>query len=86
MGLGFVPIHRPHPACRDGAKDGELAWTEQDFPAPIRLVRMEQEISRRCRRGSPYGDDRWTGRMVRRLGLESTLRPRSRPKKAKKGS
>jgi len=37
----------PHPACRDEAKDGELAATERDFPAPIRLVRMEQKIRRR---------------------------------------
>lgn len=32
-------------------------------------------------RGCPLGDERWTNRIVKRLGLESTLRPRGRPKK-----
>ncbi len=42
---------------------------------------------RRCvTRGCPYGGDSWRKRMVRRLGLESTLRARGRPKKANKGS
>ena len=32
-------------------------------------------------RGRPYGAEAWTGETVRRLGLESTLRPRGRPPK-----
>jgi putative transposase len=32
-------------------------------------------------RGTPYGDDRWVDRVARRLGLESSLRPRGRPRK-----
>jgi putative transposase len=37
---------------------------------------------RRCvQRGSPYGDENWTERTVQKLGLESTLRPRGRPRK-----
>lgn len=32
-------------------------------------------------RGTPYGSDQWTKLTARRLGLESTLRPRGRPKK-----
>ncbi|MEQ8788176.1 MAG: hypothetical protein RIC55_17845 [Pirellulaceae bacterium] len=39
-------------------------------------------LRRSVSRGSPYGDDPWTDRMIRRLGLESTHRPRGRPKKA----
>ncbi len=35
-------------------------------------------------RGAPYGTDRWNQRVAKRLGLESSLRPRGRPKKAKK--
>lgn len=35
-------------------------------------------------RGTPYGSDRWVKATARRLGLESTLRPRGRPRKAKK--
>jgi putative transposase len=32
-------------------------------------------------RGTPFGTDSWTKRTAARLGLESTLRPRGRPKK-----
>jgi putative transposase len=32
-------------------------------------------------RGSPYGDATWTDRTAQRLGLQSTLRPRGRPRK-----
>lgn len=35
-------------------------------------------------RGTPYGDDRWTRRTAARLGLQSTLRPRGRPRKRQK--
>ncbi len=33
------------------------------------------------KRGSPYGDQAWVESTARRLGLESTLRPRGRPRK-----
>ncbi len=33
------------------------------------------------RRGRPYGSTEWVRRTARRLGLESTLRPRGRPRK-----
>lgn len=36
---------------------------------------------RRClQRGSPFGEEEWVGSTARRLGLESTLRPRGRPR------
>lgn len=39
------------------------------------------EAVRHCvRRGSPLGDARWVRTTSRRLGLESTLRPRGRPR------
>lgn len=42
----------------------------------------EVRAIRNCiRRGSPYGDDRWVKSSVARLGLETTTRPRGRPKK-----
>ncbi len=31
-------------------------------------------------RGSPYGNEEWVESIARRLGLESTLRPRGRPR------
>ena len=42
----------------------------------------ELEAVRRCaHRGQPFGDDGWTEAIARRLNLESTLRPRGRPRK-----
>jgi len=32
-------------------------------------------------RGRPFGGEDWTRRTLRRLGLESTVRPRGRPRK-----
>lgn len=43
-------------------------------------------LRRSVNRGCPYGEEAWCDRMVRRLSLESTLRPRGRPKKQGKGS
>lgn len=42
----------------------------------------EVEALRACiRRGSPFGDSKWVRQSAARLSLESTLRPRGRPKK-----
>jgi putative transposase len=42
---------------------------------------------RRCvQRGSPFGEGAWCDQLVRRLGLESTLRPQGRRKKRENGS
>lgn len=43
-------------------------------------------VRRSIVRGSPYGSDNWIESISRRLGLESTLRPRGRPRKAEKES
>ncbi len=41
----------------------------------------ELEVVRQCvQRGRPYGKESWVQRTTRRLNLESTLRPRGRPK------
>jgi len=41
----------------------------------------EVEALRRCvARGSPYGSEAWRLQITARLGLESTMRPRGRPK------
>ena len=32
-------------------------------------------------RGKPYGDEKWITKMVKKHGLESTVRPHGRPKK-----
>ncbi|HLN30556.1 MAG TPA: transposase [Gemmataceae bacterium] len=42
----------------------------------------ELEALRRCvQRGQPYGPESWSKRVAKRLGLESTFRPRGRPAK-----
>jgi len=47
----------------------------------------ELEAIQRCiRRGRPFGDEPWVDRMVRKLGLETTMRERGRPRKREKGS
>ena len=33
------------------------------------------------RRRRPYGDDEWTQRTAKQMGLEASLRPRGRPPK-----
>lgn len=41
----------------------------------------ELDLLRTCvQRGRPFGEETWVKRMVKRFGLESTLRPRGRPK------
>jgi hypothetical protein len=44
------------------------------------LARLRQSVIR----GSPFGDDAWRVSAARKLGLESTLRARGRPKRNKK--
>jgi putative transposase len=54
----------------------------------VKLVNQpetEAELAalRRCvNRGQPYGSHSWVQKCVERLGLESTIRPRGRPKQA----
>jgi REP-associated tyrosine transposase len=48
----------------------------------LELLAVRQSVQR----GVPYGDASWTERTVHKLGLETTLRPRGRPKKPEKGS
>ena len=42
-------------------------------------------IRRSVQRGRPFGDDLWTEQTIERFGLETTVRPRGRPKRADKG-
>ena len=66
-------------------------------PSPVSLPRHWRElvnepqteaevaaIRASIARGAPYGSQRWQKRAARALGLESTLRPRGRPKKSGK--
>jgi putative transposase len=45
------------------------------------LGEKELEAVRRCaQRGSPLGEETWVESIARRLNLESTLRPKGRPR------
>lgn len=39
------------------------------------------DVRASIQRGTPLGDERWKKRIAKRLGLESSLRPRGRPRK-----
>ena len=59
-------------------------WLDQ-----VNTPQSEAELAalrRSIQRGRPYGAGDWSARIVRRLGLETTLRPRGRPRSPKKGS
>jgi putative transposase len=43
----------------------------------VELVGLRQSVER----GTPYGNPRWQAQAIATLGLESTLRPRGRPRK-----
>jgi len=43
----------------------------------------EEAVRKSVQRGTPLGGERWTTTTAERLGLESTLRPRGRPRKQK---
>lgn len=52
-----------------------LTWVnEPDLGADLKALRES------VNRGRPFGNATWVARIAKRLGLESTLRPRGRPK------
>ena len=56
------------------------AWVEE-----VNRAQTEGELAalrRSVLRGQPYGEESWVRRVAGKLGLESTLRPRGRPRKA----
>lgn len=56
----------------------------RQWRAWVNKAQTEAEVAaiRHCiRRGAPYGSDRWVRSSAARLGLDTTLRPRGRPKK-----
>ena len=79
---------------RNSAEDRQLlaAWPLPRQAGWIEHVNAPQTelellaVRRSVQRGMPFGDEGWTQRAVRRLGLESTLRPRGRPKTRNNGS
>ena len=69
---GTVTLDRwPIPAPRDWRQIVTNPQTEAEVAA----------IQKAIKRGCPFGGDRWINTTAKRLQLESTLRPRGRPKK-----
>lgn len=62
----------------------QAAWIEQ-VNQPQTEFEL-QAVRRSVQRGVPFGDESWTERAVRKLRLQSTLRPRGRPKSSNNGS
>ncbi len=61
-----------------------VAVAEEDWVGEVNRPQTEAELEvlrRSVQRGQPYGDEVWAERVARRLGLESTLRARGRPRK-----
>ena len=59
----------------------------RNWLARVNAPQTEAELAalrRSIARGAPFGDERWSERIAKRLGLESSLRPRGRPKKSEK--
>jgi len=79
---------------RGSAEDRRLlaAWPvprPAGWVAHVNAPQTDAELIalRRCvNRGSPYGGESWSERAIPSLGLESTIRPRGRPKKHSDGA
>jgi putative transposase len=57
----------------------------RNWVAAVNAVQNAAELAalrRSVARGAPFGAERWTRRVAKRLGLESSLRPRGRPKRS----
>ncbi len=57
--------------------------TPANWTAHVNQVQTARELEalrRAVKRGVPYGDDAWQARTATALGLESSLRPRGRPR------
>ncbi len=79
---------------RGSAEDKALlaAWPlprKANWAKHVNALQTEGELAalrRSVQRGSPFGTDVWSDRTIRRLGLESTVRPQGRPRLHKNGS
>ncbi|MCE9525031.1 MAG: transposase [Planctomycetales bacterium] len=73
-----------------GDRDARALISAWPLPRPRRWLEWVNEpqtdtelaaVRHAIQRGSPYGDEAWADKSVRKLGLETTLRPRGRPRK-----
>ena len=89
--LGSVTV--PDPGQSESGP--EIPFSEPPTPLPadwLELVNRPQSqkeldaLVRCIQRGCPFGRDNWVRRMAAEWNIESTLRPRGRPKKTRTGS
>jgi len=72
----IVPKLDPGPVKR--RKDW-LAWVNKP------VTQSERDALEACiARGQPFGEDKWKSKTAKRLGIESSMRPRGRPRKKNK--
>jgi putative transposase len=74
-----------------GSSEDRVILSSWPLPEPggwvglVNRAQTEREVEairHSIRRGQPYGSESWVKRTARALGLESTLRPRGRPRAA----
>jgi putative transposase len=70
--LSLWPVERP------------AGWVRR-VNTPLRPSE-EEAMKRSLERGQPFGDPEWQSQTAARLGLESTFRPRGRPRSPEKGT
>ena len=78
----FRWLHGPaeeKPALASWPLPRKAGWVEH-VNSPLSDAELSA-IRRSVDRGSPFGSESWSERTIRRLGLESTIRPRGRPRK-----
>ena len=90
---GLVERAEDWPWCslsRRPASEARIPLSAWPLPRPARWTQHVNQpqtegeveaIRRSLRRGRPYGGQAWTERIAHKIGLESTLRPRGRPRK-----
>ncbi|MGE3822171.1 MAG: transposase [Isosphaeraceae bacterium] len=74
---GDASLYRGEPSPRE--RDRGVSWVER-VNAPLSAVDL-QRLRESVARERPFGSDDWTRRTAEALGLESTLRPRGRPRR-----
>jgi len=85
-----TPLQEPDPTSDQAPAKPLAHWLVRgpgERPEPwLRFVNREEEVEELARlrecvnRGSPYGNPTWRENAAKKLGLESTIRPRGRPK------
>ncbi len=87
----WCSLHRRKRSKGDG-QSWLSAWPlerPRRWVALVNSAETEAELAalrRSVWRGCPFGETSWTDQMVRRLGLEATLRPQGRPNKQRNDS